>query len=170
MFDPDAIVAELARNREVFSHLLRDKRPAAYTWRPAPEKWNLLEIVCHLYDEEREDFRARVQHALESRPTPPPPIDPVGWVTSRSYAAQNYEAKLADFLRERTASIAWLQSLRSPRWDSAFQHPQLGRATARMFLASWLAHDQLHVRQITRLEYERLKVESGEDLRYAGAW
>lgn len=169
MFDPAAIRAELERNREVFSRLLGGKRPAAYSWRPAPGKWNLLEIVCHLYDEEREDFRTRVQHALESRDTPPP-IDPVGWVTSRNYAAQDYEVKLAAFLNERTASIAWLQSLQSPRWDSTYRHPQLGPQTARMFLACWLAHDHLHLRQIVRLEYERLKDESGEDLGYAGAW
>jgi hypothetical protein len=169
MFDSDAIVAELARNRAVFSHLLIGKRLAAFSWRQAPGKWNLLEIVCHLYDEEREDFRPRVQHALESR-DPPPPIDPQGWVTSRNYAAQDYEAKLADFLGERTASIAWLHSLRSPRWDATFHHPQMGQVTARMFLANWLAHDHLHLRQIIRLEYERLKHESGEDLRYAGEW
>jgi len=170
MFDPDAIVAELGRNREVFSHLLSDQRQVAYSWRPAPGKWNLLEIVCHLVDEEREDFRARVQHALESRDTAPPPIDPVSWVTSRDYAGQDYQAKLAAFTNERSASIAWLQSQRSPRWDSAFNHPQMGRVTARMFLANWLAHDHLHLRQIVRLEYERLKHESGEDLRYAGEW
>jgi len=169
MFDPEAIRAELQRNREVFSHLLGGKRPAAYTWRPAAGKWNLLEIVCHLYDEERDDFRARVRHALEARDAPPP-IDPVGWVTSRNYAAQGYEAKLVDFLNERTASIAWLQSLQSPRWDSSFQHPQRGPQTARMFLANWLAHDHLHLRQIVRLEYEHLKAESGEDLNYAGPW
>lgn len=29
---------------------------------PAPEKWCLLEIVFHLYDEEREEFRARVNY------------------------------------------------------------------------------------------------------------
>ena len=169
MFDPAAIRTELERNREVFSHLLGGKPAAAFSWRPAPGTWTLLEIVCHLYDEEREDFRLRVQHALESRDNPPP-IDPVGWVTSRNYAAQDYEAKLAAFLQERTASIDWLRSLQSPRWDSTFQHPQMGPLTARMFLANWLAHDLLHLRQIVRLEYERLKDESGEDLSYAGPW
>ncbi len=170
MFDPEIIVAELERNREVFSHLLGGKRQAEYTWRPAPEKWNLLDIACHLYDEEREDFRARVQHALDARDTQPSPIDPQGWVTSRNYAGQEYDAKLAAFLDERKASVAWLRSLDAPRWDSAFHHPQLGEATARMFLANWLAHDHLHMRQIVRMEYERLKRESGEDLLYAGPW
>lgn len=170
MFDPEAITAALERNRAVFSHLSSDRHPDATRWRPAPGKWNLLEIVCHLYDEEREDFRARVRYALESPGTPLASIDPAGWVKSRDYAAQDFAEKLAAFLRERDASIAWLRSLRSPRWDAAFEHPQLGRVTAGFFLANWLAHDYLHLRQITRLEYQRLQQEAGENLRYAGEW
>jgi len=169
VIDPDAIVAALERNREVFSHLLAGRRPGMNCWRPAAGTWSRLEIVCHLYDEERDDFRARVRYALESPPTPLAPIDPQGWVTSRDYAGQDYETTLHAFLSERSESIAWLRSLRSPRWEAGFQHPQLGAATARMFLTNWLAHDLLHLRQILRLEYQWLR-ESGEDLSYAGTW
>lgn len=168
--DPAAIVNELARNQIVFRHLLVSKPAAARRWRPAPEKWNLLEIVCHLYDEEREDFRARVKHGLETPELPAPDIDPEGWVTARDYASADYEAKLAAFLHERDASVAWLRSLAAPPWDRAYRHPQLGPMSARMFLANWLAHDYLHLRQIIRYGYQFLGQESGEDLRYAGEW
>jgi len=68
-----------------------------YLWKPAPEKWCLLEIVCHLYDEEREDFRARTRHVLETPTDTLPPIDPQGWVGSRKYIHQDYPEVLNKF-------------------------------------------------------------------------
>jgi hypothetical protein len=169
VFDPGVIIEELDRHGAVFARLLAGKPASAVVWRPQPAKWNLLDIVCHLVDEEREDFRARTRHALESRPGLPAPIDPEGWVTARQYAAQGYESKLAGFIHERAASVAWLRSLQAPDWDAGFEHPQLGFATARLFLSNWLAHDLLHIRQIVRLEYERLG-SGGDRLHYAGPW
>src|SRR5262245_4429831 len=168
--DPPAIVNELARHQLVFRHLLIGKSGDVQRWRPAPNKWCLLDIVCHLYDEERDDFRTRVRHALETPDRPPPEIDPEGWVTARDYASQDYETKLAAFLAERESAVTWLRGLESPRWDRAWTHPRLGPMSANLFLASWLAHDHLHLRQIVRYDYHYLKERSGQDLRYAGEW
>ena len=32
--------------------------------KPAPESWSILELMCHLYDEEREDFREHLDFIL----------------------------------------------------------------------------------------------------------
>ncbi len=164
------IIGELSRNRNVFKDLLLDLTEEIYLWKPNPEKWCLLEIVCHLHDEEREDFRARTRHVLEMPTEPLPPIDPQGWVESRNYMQQNYRDKLSSFLKEREQSTAWLQTLSNPKWDNAYEHPKFGRMTARMFLSNWLAHDYLHIRQITKLKYDHLKQSTTEDLGYAGNW
>lgn len=141
-----------------------------YLWKPSPEKWCLLEIVCHLYDIEREDFRARTKHLMESTTAPLPSVDPQGWVETRSYIQQNYHDKLNDFLMEREQSIKWLQSLSNPKWENVYEHPKFGKMTAKMFLSNWLAHDYLHIRQITKLKYDYLKQLTNEDLNYAGNW
>ncbi len=170
MFDHQAIVKELERNKGVFEQLLKNKNPEEYLWRPAPDKWNLLEIVCHLYDEEREDFRARVRHVLETPDSPMPPINPVGWVLERDYAGQEYVAMLDKLLEERHQSLAWLNSLISPQWENVYQHPNLGPLSAKKFLTNWLAHDYLHFRQINRYNYGFLQHQTMEDLSYAGEW
>ena len=54
------IIQQLENNQKVFQNLLTNKTKDLYLWRPKPEKWCLLEIVCHLLDEEKDDFRARV--------------------------------------------------------------------------------------------------------------
>ena len=46
------IIQSLENNIAVFNSILSGASEKLQVWRAAPEKWNLLEIVCHLYDEE----------------------------------------------------------------------------------------------------------------------
>ncbi|MBT8256324.1 MAG: DinB family protein [Bacteroidia bacterium] len=164
------IVSELARNKAVFEGLLTGLDQEAYLWKVQPDKWCLLEIICHLYDEEREDFRARVRLVLESPEEHHPSIDPQAWVKSRKYIEQDFQSKLESFLKEREISVAWLESLEDPKWHNTYNHPKVGPLTAGFFLSNWLAHDYLHIRQITRLKYDYLGHTSGNVLDYAGNW
>lgn len=164
------IIQELTRNKLVFNELLTGLTDEEFLWKQNPEKWCLLEIICHLYDEEREDFRTRTKQVLESPELPLPKIDPVGWVIERKYLQRNFSEKLKDFLSEREQSVKWLQSLKNPKWENAYNHPKLGKMTAKLILANWLAHDYLHIRQITKLKYDHLKSKSDADLSYAGNW
>lgn len=166
----DFYIHEMSKNGQLFQHLLGGTGKEEQRWKQSAEKWCLLEILCHLVDEEREDFRARIQHVFTNPDMPLPPIAPVDWVTERKYLEQDFEIMLENFLKEREKSIHWLQSLQDPPWEQAYQHPQFGEMKAKMFLSNWLAHDYLHLRQITKLKYDWLKNLSGEDLNYAGNW
>jgi hypothetical protein len=141
-----------------------------YLWKPQPEKWCLLEIACHLYDEERDDFRARLKHTLETPQEKLPSNDPVGWVTFRKYIEKDFHVTVNNFIEERKLSIDWLNSLQNPNWKNAYHHHKFGEMSAGMFLANWLAHDYLHIRQILNLQYQYLKLNSGERMDYAGEW
>jgi DinB superfamily len=163
-------IRKLEKNADVFKDLLSEIPRDEYLWRYDEAKWCLLEVVCHLYDEEREDFRTRVRYALESSAAQPPRIDPVGWVHDRNYIKQDYQGMLNKFLEERELSVKWLMPIPPSRWDNSFNHPILGDVSAQFFLANWLAHDYLHIRQILRIKYLHLKISSDEDLKYAGEW
>ena len=167
MINTDQIIHQLDSNKKVFSSLLSDISEEVLYWKPAKEKWNLLEIICHLYDEEREDFR--LKHVLDEKEGPLPPAEPLKWVTERNYNSQNFNERLNKFLEERDQSISWLKSLINPKWDAAFVHPKMGPLTAYFFLINWLAHDYLHFRQITKQKYDYL-LTSGIRLDYAGEW
>jgi len=169
-FDPTPSIAALARHAGVFRSLLAGRTAAEQSFRRAPGAWNLLEIACHLFDEERDDFRTRVRHCLEGAEGQPPAIDPAGWVEQRAYAQQNYDEKLEALLDERSRSLDWLGSQPAPQWDRGFDHPRLGHMTAKLFLVNWVAHDLLHIRQIVRVTYEFHRQSRGEDLSYAGDW
>jgi len=168
--DQELIINKLAAYRKVFKGLLSGISSEEYLWRPAPEKWCLLEIACHLYDEELYDFRARVTSVLENPEASLPPGDPVGWVKSKNYIGQDYDLMVGKFLNERDESVKWLQNLISPLWNNEYKHPVLGPLSAEFFVANWLAHDYLHFRQINTVKYAYFKSLSGIELGYAGDW
>ena len=164
------IIEKIEENLHVFEALLSPVSVVESAWKPDQSKWSLTEIVCHLVDEEVEDFRARIKHCLQGNEGLPPAIDPVGWVSSRSYTDQDYNKKILEFIKERSTSIQWLRSFIDPDWDSSFEDHHFGTMSAGLFLTNWLAHDYLHIRQITHLKYLYLKEHSSHDLFYAGEW
>ncbi|MCL6267987.1 DinB family protein [Flagellimonas myxillae] len=165
-----SIINGLEANGGVFRETLTGFPSDMLLWKSDPKGWCLLEIICHLVDEEKFDFRMRVKHALETPTEPLIPFDPIGLMTKHKYLEQDFDRSLQEFLEERKQSIAWLQSLDSPNWDSALDHPSLGRITAASFLYNWLAHDYHHIRQINNLKHAYLKLNSGDSLTYAGKW
>ena len=167
----DFVIGRLEAGVEVFRGLLAGVTLQQALWRPAPSQWSLLEGACHLLDEEREDFRTRIDHVLHKPGVPWPAIDPPGWVTARNYAARDLAEVLGTFLDERRRSAAWLRSLEGEGWDRGYLHPQLGPLAAGDLLAAWAAHDCLHVRQLTRLHWEYLQ-DQARPFRtaYAGQW
>ncbi|MCB0279491.1 MAG: hypothetical protein KDD94_08320, partial [Calditrichaeota bacterium] len=67
-------------------------------------------------------------------------------------------------------SIDWLKSQLNSNWNLAKDHPEYGSMTASQFLANWLAHDYLHMRQILKVKFAYLRQRSGQELNYAGPW
>lgn len=164
------IVQEFERNKQVFNNLFKNENEKMFLWKQTPEKLCLLEILCHLYDEERKDFRFRTRWVLEKPNQIPPPFNPIDWVTDHDYMGQEFDEMLGKFLNERESSISWLRSLENVNWNNSFEHPKLGKMTAEYFLNNWLAHDYLHIRQITKLKFDYFNDQFGQDLNYAGQW
>jgi hypothetical protein len=150
------IIAHLQTHSDVFKSLFVNLSEEQTRWKPTPDRWSLLEVVNHLYDEEREDFRQRLRLVLNDPDAPWPAIDPEGWVTQRAYNQQNPEESLQKFLAERAASLTWLRELKSPDWRVNHHHPKMGPLSAELLLANWLAHDLFHIRQINALHFAYL--------------
>jgi hypothetical protein len=167
---PHELIASLLANRGVFEQLFKGVPERQQSWRPDENTWCLLEVLCHLYDEEREDFRHRTRLALYQGEGEVPEINPVAWVSERAYMQQDYHKVLTNFLTEREKSVKWLGNLERPDWTATFMHPKFGAMSAERMLANWLAHDYHHIRQVNQLKYLYLRHSSGQDLTYAGKW
>ena len=170
---PRDITDQLRQNAQVFRSLFTEVPEALITWKPSPNDWCLLEIACHLRDEEGEDFRARIECVFTDPQAPLPAIDPQAWVSERDYLRQAYAQVVDAFLQERSESLArldrWCGTDETP-WNNAYQHPTHGPLSAHFFLENWLAHDLLHIRQINRRRYGFLGQHAQHPLDYAGEW
>jgi hypothetical protein len=153
------------------TNLVGDMSEEQARWRPGPQSWSALEVLNHLYDEEREDFRQRLDLTLHSPEQELPPIDPKGWVIERSYNTRELHESLERFRREREQSIAWLQGLRDPEWGRVCNHKGLRGLRAGDLLVSWVAHDLLHLRQLIELRRQYLRTTNSQfRYDYAGEW
>lgn len=140
-------------------------------WKPTPETWSVLEVVNHLYDEEREDFRLRLDYILHHPGEKWPPNDPQGNILNRRYNERDLQESLNNFFQERQASLEWIQKLGVFDWDKAEATPWGGTIRAGDMFAAWVAHDILHLRQLVELHWaitnQALQPYSTQ---YAGDW
>lgn len=163
--------AQLSATAVVIGQLCRATPPEQARLKPAPKDWSMLEVVNHMIDEEREDFKLRLDLTLHQPATEWPPIDPEGWVTARAYQQRDWTQSIANFAAEREASLVWLPTLAAPDWNITRRHPGGIVLRAGDLLASWVAHDLLHLRQLVELRYHAASLAARPfDVRYAGEW
>jgi len=166
----DSLRQELANGAQTISQLLAGVTQAEAQLKPDPVNWSILEVVCHLYDEEREDFRLRLDLMLHRPAEPWPSISPGAWVIERAYNERDLAHMLDQWLAERAASVAWLGGLVEPDWEKEVTSP-FGSMRPGDMLASWVAHDNLHQRQLVELRRLRLvNLAAPYDVQYAGDW
>lgn len=160
----------LLQNSERIRSLLQGVPTEQARWKPDPDSWSILEVVNHLLDEEREDFRVRLDIILHEPDRKMPPIDPEGWVMERRYNDRNLDESLKKFLSERQASLGWLEKIGEPDWQASYQMP-FGPIRAGDMFASWVAHDLLHLRQLVELHRAyMLELVAPFEVGYAGPW
>jgi len=168
--DLERAASQMADNAERIRVLVQGVTDDQARWKPNAASWSILEVINHLYDEEREDFRVRLDHTLHRPGEPWPATDPQGWVTKRQYNRRDLDQSLRDFLSARQESLEWLRGLSSPDWEAAREAPW-GRITAGDILAAWIAHDLLHMRQLVELHWAHTTIQVAPyGVDYAGEW
>jgi hypothetical protein len=151
MLDPAVVLrtarADLARLPAVLDALVDGLDAAVWRERPAPAEWSPVEIVCHLRDEETEDFGARLRVVVAGGDRFDP-IDPERWAIERRYLDADPAAARAAFAERRAASLAFLGTVAPERLRLTVTRPQTGVLSGLDLLAAWVTHDCLHLAQL----------------------
>ena len=167
----EQLVNSLERFGRMLPEVVRDVSEDDSRWKPADGAWSILEIVCHLADEEEFDFGLRTKLTITTPDAAWPPIDPAGWAIQRDYNSKDLSEVVDRFVELRQRSVTWLRELENPDWDTTYNHPRFGPFPAGALLGSWAAHDYLHLRQISKRMYQLALRDAGDyDTRYAGEW
>ncbi len=165
MIDINETIRALSANAEAMRALLQSVPPEQGQWKPGPEIWSLHEVMQHMYNEERLDFR---KHLREMFSDPPQPWGLISEADRQP--VPDLRSALEGFLRERDDSIAWLRGLQSPDWEIVSQ-PPWGAIRAGDVLVSWVEHDFLHMRQLIEILYAlNVKLADPYSVQYAGDW
>jgi hypothetical protein len=167
---PALAADRLERSHAAIAALLAGVEPELARRRPAENRWSLVEIACHLRDEERADFPARLAVLLADGDAPFAPIDPERWAVERRYLEQELARALAELAAERAAKLAWLRGLGDVDLTRA-RATNGGPLAAGDVLAAWVAHDLLHLRQMLGVLHALTTADAAPwGTEYAGRW
>ena len=138
--------------------------------KPVPESWSMLEVICHLHDTEREDFREHLDFILHRQNEEYHAIDPQAWITERKYNEQIFVEMQEKFFAERKKSLEWLKEISKSDWDTTYSS-EYGSVSAGEMFSCWVAHDNLHIRQFVELRRARIEnITKPYPIEYAGDW
>ena len=161
---------ELGYSTEMIRALLAGISQDEAQIKPNAESWSILEVTCHLYDVEREDFREHLDFILHRQNDEYHSIDPQKWVTERKYNEQNLIDMQEKFFAERKKSLEWLQGLSKVDWETTYTSEH-GSVSAGEMFSCWIAHDNLHIRQLVELRRNLIeRMTQPYDIQYAGDW
>ena len=164
------LVTQLEQHARAIQAMTRGISADNARWKPGAEAWSILEVVNHLYDEERRDFRVRLDIILHRPHEAFPHINPPQWVIDEKYNERDLEASVQNFLDERANSLRWLAGLAPFNQDASLTN-EFGTVTAGEMFCAWVAHDVLHLRQLVALHYALVTQHAAPFiLEYAGAW
>lgn len=171
MFNIEKIILQLTINTDVVRALVQPISDEQAQWKPDEETWSMKEVMEHVYNEERLDFR---KHLKEMMSDPQQPWE--AFRQNEYIVVERCQQAFEGFMIEREASLVWLRNLESPDWDVTSQasfgpEGDVLTLSAGDVLGSWVAHDFLHTRQMNELLYAwNVQRVSPYSVRYAGEW
>ena len=129
-----------------------DERTLRY--KPAPEKWCILEILGHLADIEVL-YGYRMRQMMADREPTIAPIDQDDWARNLGYLEGAAPDFLAAFQAARRANVRLWRRLRPADLQKGAFHPEKGRkVTLEELLGMMSGHDPNHAGQIERLKQQ----------------
>jgi hypothetical protein len=143
--DPQQVIASTPARLREFLDSLGDSR---VNQSPAPEKWSVREILCHLADCEIV-FAYRLRQTLAEPHHMIQPFDQDLW--ARNYTAYDAQSALAVFTAVRDFNTKLIASLPSEAFSKSVSHPERGTMTFQTIVETMGGHDLNHIAQIEKI-------------------
>ena len=130
------------------SQIVEKASPERLEHSPAPGKWSIREILCHLADTEMV-FAFRLRQTLAEPHHLIQPFDQDLW--AQSYRAYDVEAALAVFTAVRAWNVRLIDNLAPEAFSKTVTHPERGDMTFQTIFETMAGHDLHHLKQIEAL-------------------
>src|SRR5215211_6994703 len=152
----------LRRTPSTLNSLLRDLPEPWLVNNEGPGTWSPYDIIGHLIHGEETDWIPRAKIILDHGETRP--FEPFDRVAMFEESKGKPIGELLDtFARLRAENLRELQklSLTTDLLEKRGMHPELGVVTMKQLLATWVAHDLGHIRQVVRVMAKQYRDEVG---------
>jgi hypothetical protein len=144
------LLAKLQETPKVLAALVRGVSDDVLRRKPAPEKWSMLEIACHLRDVEAFFVERYGKLANHDRP-PLRGFKQDELAVKLRYNEDDPAQTLKEFQALRAESVAVLSALSYQSWQRGGVHPTRGTVTIAWSAEHAVEHDDNHLRQIRAL-------------------
>ncbi|PYV24350.1 MAG: hypothetical protein DMG24_11695 [Acidobacteria bacterium] len=140
------------KNPELVSAAVAGLDAAALGWKPAPDKWSILEVLAHLADVEIV-YGYRMRQVMADKEPVFVPIDQEDWARHLGYQHAPAAESLALYRANRRGNLRLLKGVTVDQLARGGFHPELKRTVT---LAEWIErmanHGSSHLGQIERLK------------------
>ena len=143
--------------------LIRGLTPRQLAQRPAPGKWSIQEIICHLADTEMVMGCLARWIAFENHPTLVP-FDQEKWADGRAREKEGLAETLERFRLLRRSQVRLFRQASRTDFRRTGFHPERGVVSLRVQLETLAGHDLNHLGQIQRLAAQHKARQKGRPL------
>jgi uncharacterized damage-inducible protein DinB len=130
------------------ARLIRNSDAEQLTRAPAPGKWSIRDILCHLADTEI-TFAFRLRQTISEPHHVIQPFDQESW--ARPYGALDAHDALDAFSAIRRWNLLFIRAVGAGAESKPVRHPERGEMTFRTIIETMGGHDINHLRQIEKL-------------------
>jgi hypothetical protein len=141
------LLERFRRGAELVAATTTGAAGAELDWTPAPEKWSVRQILCHMADSEivgADRFRRIV---AEENPATVA-YDQDAWARNLDYTRRKVSQALETFRRLRAENYELLKELPETAFERAGTHSERGRMTLGQWLEIYARHAEKHAAQI----------------------
>jgi uncharacterized damage-inducible protein DinB len=130
------------------ARIIRNSDTAALTRPPAPGKWSIRDILCHLADCEI-TFAFRLRQTIAEAHHVIQPFDQEAWTSV--YNELDAHDALESFAALRRWNMLFIRAVGTEGESKPVRHPERGEMTFRTIVETMAGHDMNHLRQVEQL-------------------
>ncbi len=147
---PD-IICRLRQTPHLLDLVLAGVADADAFWKPAPDRFSIVEVIGHLTLADQHAYRARIERIVTEDTPEVPAFDAESLAAKGTFHADTLGGAAARFKEARGEIMQWLAGLPAETAGRAGMHARVGYVTVREMLHEWVYHDLGHIRQMLEL-------------------
>jgi hypothetical protein len=148
--DRESLLQSYADGYDKFTATLKKMPKDMWQFKPAPDKWNVHEIIIHMADAEVNGY-IRARKIIAEPGSLITAYDQDLWVIKTDYHKQSTDEALELFRLLRSMTYKILKELPDETWHNTILHPENGVMTLDDWLTSYEGHVTSHVNQLEKI-------------------